>query len=98
MTSIHANDVRIPSRARAALARHERVLVLSHGRPAFIIANPDDVEGAGGEYAPALRGRPLREAVAILAAAPRPDHLFARDLERAHADGGTVPPDPWEPS
>lgn len=93
MTSISANDVRIPATAREAIARHERVMVLNHGRPAFVITNPEDIENGSR---PAPRGRPLSEAVAVLAAAARPDRLFMRDLEHVLASVGATPVDPWE--
>jgi hypothetical protein len=95
VTSISANDVRIPARARGAIAKHERVVVLNHGRPAFVITNPDDLDTGSR---PAPHGRPLREAAAVLAAAGRPDRGFTRDLEHVLASVGAIPVDPWEPS
>lgn len=92
MTTINAEEVRIPRRAREAVARHERVLVVSHDRPAFVIIHPDDDPAgvrAGG------RGRPLREALALLAAGPSPDPGFAEDMEAIVAGAGSVPEDPW---
>ncbi|MGI8608540.1 MAG: hypothetical protein ACR2MY_04830 [Candidatus Dormibacteria bacterium] len=97
MTSIPANDVRIPPGARAALARHERVVVLSHGRPAFVIINPSDLDDETASTA-SRRGRPLREALAILATAPVPDRRFGDDLEAIHLASGMAPADPWERS
>jgi hypothetical protein len=42
MTTIRAEEVRIPRHAREAVARHERVVVVNHDRPTFVIAHPDD--------------------------------------------------------
>lgn len=95
MMSISANDTRIPPTARDAIARHERVVVLNHGRPVFVITNPEDL---GNGSWPSPRGRPLREAVAVLAATARPDRMFTHDLEQVLASVGAVPMDPWEPS
>jgi hypothetical protein len=88
---VRANDVRIPAAARRAVARHEEVVVESHGRPTFVIVHPDDRRGG-----PRRRGRPLREVLAMLAVAPLPDPVFADDLEAVRASVGPVPPDPWE--
>jgi hypothetical protein len=74
------------------VARHEHVLVVSHDRPAFVIVHPDD-DLAGVHAVP--RGRPLREALALLAAGPAPDPGFAEDMEAVLADVGSVPGDPW---
>jgi hypothetical protein len=95
MTTIRAEDVRIPRMARDAVARHEHVLVMSHDRPAFVIVHPDD-DPAVTLAAP--RGRPLREALALLAAGPLPDPDFAQDMEVVRADIGPVPEDPWAQS
>jgi len=93
--TIRANDVRIPAEARAALDRHEEVLVVNHGRPALVITSALD-HPAGGSAA--VRGRPLREAAAMLSRAPLPDEAFEADLEAVRAATGPVPGDPWEPS
>lgn len=95
MLSIRAEDVRIPREAREAVARHEPVRVLSHGQPAFTIIHPDDepAEDSGAEP-----GRPLYEALDILAAGPMPDPDFARDMEAVLAEVGSMPEDPWEQS
>jgi hypothetical protein len=78
MTTIRAGDVRIPRHAREAVARHERVVVLNHERPAFVIMHPDDTpaDSPGGRL-----GRPLREALRLLAGAALPDPGFADDTE-----------------
>jgi hypothetical protein len=92
MTTIRAEEVRIPRHAREAVARHERVVVVNHERPAFVIMHPDDT--AVGPPA-ARRGRPLREALSLLAGAAIPDPDFAEDMEAVLADVGPVPEDPW---
>ena len=92
MTTIKAEEVRIPRLAREAVARHEHVLVISHDRPAFVIVHPDD-DPAGAHAVP--RGRPLREALALLATGPAPDPDFAEDMAAVRADIGPEPEDPW---
>jgi PHD/YefM family antitoxin component YafN of YafNO toxin-antitoxin module len=92
MTTIRAEDVRIPRDAREAVARHERVVVVNHERPAFVIVHPDDT---AAESPTARRGRPLREALGLLAAAALPDPDFADDMEAVLADVGPAPDDPW---
>lgn len=91
MTTIRAEEVRIPRQAREAVARHERVVVVNHERPAFVIMHPDDA--AAGS--PGTRGRPLREALGLLAGAALPDPGFADDMEAVLADVGSAPDDPW---
>ena len=98
MTTVPANDVRIPPAAREALARNEAVMVVSHGRPAYVIVTPD-VYDAGRQPAPVPRGRRLRDVLGMLASAPRPDPRFADDLEAVLKSVDAVPTDdPWEPS
>ena len=92
MSTIRAEEVRIPRHAREAVARHERVVVVNHERPAFVIMHPED---AAASSAPARRGRPLREALGLLAAAALPDPGFADDMEAVLADIGSTPDDPW---
>jgi hypothetical protein len=91
MTTIRAEEVRIPRHAREAVARHERVVVVNHERPAFVIMHPDDATADS----PARRGRPLREALRLLADAAPPDPGFADDMEAVLADVGPAPDDPW---
>ncbi len=91
MATIKAEEVRIPRRAREAVAEHEEVVVLNRERPAFVIVHPDD----RGKATPARRGRPLHEALAGLAHAAPPDPGFAADMEAVLDAVGTVPPDPW---
>jgi hypothetical protein len=95
MITIRAEEVRIPRHAREAVARHERVVVVNHERPAFVIMHPDDTAAAPPG---ARRGRPLREALGMLAAAALPDPGFADDMEAVLADIGPGPDDPWAPS
>ena len=95
MTTIRAEDVRIPRHAREAVARHESVTVMNRERPAFVIVHPDDTPAAPP---PARRGRPLREALSVLASAALPDPGFADDMEAVLRDIGPAPGDPWAPS
>lgn len=92
MTTIRAEDVRIPRRAREAVARHEHVTVMNRERPVFVIVHPDDA--IAGPLT-ARRGRPLHEALTLLAGAALPDPGFADDMEAVLADIGPVPDDPW---
>ena len=99
MTTIPANEVRIPSAAREALSRHEAVMVLSHGRPAYVIVSPDAYDAGSGSPSPSSsRGRRLRDALEVLAGAPLPDPAFGDDLEAIRRSAGTSPSDPWERS
>ncbi len=92
MTTIRAEDVRIPRHAREAVARHEQVTVMNRERPAFVIVHPDDTTAVPS---PARRGRPLREALGILASAAPPDPGFADDMEAVLRDVGPTPDNPW---
>ena len=92
MTTIRAEDVRIPRHAREAVARHEHVTVMNRERPAFVIVHPDDTT-AGPP--PARRGRPLREALGLLASVTLPDPGFADDMEAVLREVGRSPDDPW---
>ena len=91
VTTLKSEEVRIPRHAREAVARHERVVVVNHERPAFVIMHPDDAAGP----ASVRRGRPLREALGILAGGALPDPDFADDMEAVVADVGPSPDDPW---
>jgi hypothetical protein len=73
------------------LPRHERVVVVNHERPTFVIMHPDDAVADS----PRTRGRPLREALGLLAGAALPDPDFADDMEAVLADVGPTPDDPW---
>jgi len=92
MTTIRAEEVRIPRHAREAVARHERVVVVSHERPAFVIMHPDDTAADSRTMRP---GRPLREALGLLAGAALPDPGFADDMAAVLSDVGSSPDDPW---
>jgi hypothetical protein len=96
MTTVDANNVRIPASARDALARHQEVVILNHGRPAYVIVNREDYERSSARTVG--RSRRLDEALAILATAPLPDPAFADDLEAVRELVGAPPPDPWERS
>ena len=95
MATVRAEEVRIPRRARDAVARHEEVVVVNRERPTFVIVHPDD---HGTTTAGARRGRPLREALTLLAQAAPPDPEFADDMTDVLAAVGTGPDDPWAPS
>lgn len=92
MPTIRAEEVRIPRRAREAVARHEEVVVVNRERAAFVIVNPDDHRTAS---MPAPRGRPLRDALAALVDAAAPDPEFATDMEDVLRSVGAGPADPW---
>jgi hypothetical protein len=91
MTTIKAEDVRIPREVREALARHEEVVVLNRERPVYVILNPDD-RRERGELA---LGRPLADALALMAAAPLPDDRFGEDMRAVLDAVGEMPDDPW---
>jgi hypothetical protein len=91
MTTVKADEVRIPRRAREAVAHHEEVVVLNRERPAFVIVHPDD----HGRTASARRGRRLRDALVLLANAAAPDPGFAEDMEAVLGSVGAAPSDPW---
>jgi hypothetical protein len=94
VTTIKADEMRIPRRAREAVAHHEKVIVMNRERPAFVILHPDD----HGEASPQRHGRPLRDALARLAQAPSPDADFGADMEAVLRGVGPAPADPWEQS
>jgi hypothetical protein len=91
MTTVKADEVRIPRRAREAVAHHEEVVVLNRERPAFVIIHPDDRR----RTVSARQGRRLGDAVALLTNAAPPDPGFAEDMEAVLDSVGTVPSDPW---
>ncbi len=90
MATVKAEEVRIPRRAREAVAAHEEVVVFNRERPAYVIVHPDD---HGREAA--RRGRPLREALVLLGQAAPPDPAFAEDMEAVLESVGSAPADPW---
>ena len=94
MTTIRAEEVRIPREVREALARHEEVVVLNHERPVYVILNPEDRRG---NLEPLL-GRSLDEALALMAGAPLPDEEFGKDMRAVRDSVGEMPSDPWEHS
>jgi hypothetical protein len=77
MATIKAGDVRIPLRARETVARHEEVVVLNRGRPAYVIIHPGDHPQARLHG----HGRSLRAALSLLAQAVPPDPDFAEEME-----------------
>lgn len=94
MTTIKAEDVRIPREVREALARHEEVVVLNRERPVYVIVNPEDRRG----HLEVSLGRRLDEALALMAVAPLPDAEFEKDMRTVRAAVGETPSDPWEHS
>lgn len=92
MATIRAEEVRIPRQARDALSRHEEVVVLNRERPTYVILHPDDHTGHTG---PIRQGRPLREALGLLANAASPDPDFADDMEAIIGSVGSTPANPW---
>ncbi len=94
MATIKAEEIRIPRRAREAVAHHEEVVVFNRERPAYVIVHPDD----HGQTVASRRGRPLGEALALLAQAAPPDPAFAEDMEAVLAAVGPAPADPWAQS
>jgi len=95
MATIKAEEVRIPRRVREAVAHHEDVVVLNRERPVYVIVHPDDRGRAADSPS---RGRPLREALSLLAQAAPPDPAFAEDMEAVLDAVGPTPGDPWAPS
>jgi hypothetical protein len=87
MAAIKARDVRIPLQVREAVARHEDVVVLSRGRPAYVIIHPEDHAQA---RLPA-RGRSLRAALSLLAQVAPPDPDFAEDMTAVRAAVSSAP-------
>jgi hypothetical protein len=94
MTRLKADEIRIPRRAREAVAQHEEVVVFNRERPAFVIVHPDD----HGRTPASRRGRPLRDALALLKQAAPPDRAFAEDMEAVLDAVGPAPADPWAQS
>jgi len=90
MIEIKAEEVRIPRRAREAVADREKVVVMNRERPAFLILHPDE-----DRRSTAARGRPLRDALDLLAQIAPPDEEFAADMKAVLDDVGSPPADPW---
>ncbi len=76
------------------MAHHEEVVVFNRERAAYVIVHPDD----RGSAAVPHRGRPLREALALLTQAPPPDPDFAKDMQAVLDSVGPAPADPWAQS
>ena len=95
MATIKAEQVRIPRWAREAVSRHEDIVVVNRERPAYVIVHPDD---HGVTALAPRRGRPLRDALALLAQAAPPDPAFAEDMEAVLETVGSAPADPWAQS
>jgi hypothetical protein len=91
MARVKAEEVRIPRRAREAVADHEEVIVFNRERPAFVIVHPDD-HAIGTR---ANRGRALCDALTTFAQASPPDPDFAADMEAVLGSVGPTPTDPW---
>ena len=94
MAVIKAEEIRIPRSAREAVAQHEEVIVFNRERPAYVIIHPDDHGRATASH----RGRPLGQALVLLAQAPPPDPAFAEDMEAVLDAIGPAPADPWAQS
>jgi len=77
MASIRVEEVRIPRWVRDAVAQHDEVVVVNRNRPVCVIVHPDD---RPRRTVPS-RGRPLREALAVLTQSALPDPAFADDME-----------------
>ncbi|MFB7878058.1 hypothetical protein ACFC06_22650 [Nocardia sp. NPDC056064] len=92
MTTIRAEEMRLPRRAKDAVDRHERVVVLSHDRPAYVIVHPDEYPENGRR-----RGRSMSEALRLFTSAATPDPEFGDDLEAVRDAVGQLAEDPWEP-
>jgi hypothetical protein len=92
MATIKAEEVRIPRRARDAISHHEEVVVLNRERPVYVLVHPDD---RGATTRASRRGRPLRDALAVLAQASPPDPAFAEDMRAVLDTVGPAPADPW---
>lgn len=90
MTTLSSDEVRIPRRAREAVARHEQVVVLNRERAVLAIVHPDEVA------ATRRRGRRVSEIAAALAGAPAPDPDFGADMEAVRRSVGPMPGSPWE--
>ncbi|HEY4812662.1 MAG TPA: hypothetical protein VIH71_16565 [Solirubrobacteraceae bacterium] len=92
MTTLKAEEIRIPRRAREAVAQHQEVVVFNRERPAYVIVHPEDY----GRAVSSRRGRSLGEALFLLEQAAPPDPAFAEDMEAVLEAIGPAPADPWE--
>jgi hypothetical protein len=69
-------------------------VVFNRERPAYVIVHPDD----HGRAMVPPRGRPLKEALALLTHAAPPDQAFAEDMKAVLDAVGPEPADPWAQS
>jgi hypothetical protein len=92
VATLKVGEIQIPHRPAEAVARHEEVVVFNRERPAYVIVHPGDRQ----RTAAARRGRPLREALALLTQAAPPDGAFAEDME-AVLDAVGPAPEPGDP-
>ncbi len=81
-TVIAASDVRIPNAGRSALARHEPVVVQSHGRPVLYMIHPAEYEAVSGLLERRRRGQP----VSVDELLDDEDFLLLREERAADAD------------
>jgi hypothetical protein len=93
--TIKAEEVRIPRRAREAVAKHEQVTVVNRERPVYVIVHPDDRSQTA--QLP-RRGRRLRNALALLPGAELADPAFGEDMQSVLDSVGPPPADPWASS
>jgi hypothetical protein len=90
MTSVRADEIRVPRKVRDAVGRHEHVLVFNRERPVLAIVHPDDLPNASPR-----RGRRLSDVAARLHGVRSPDPNFADDLTEVLDSVGEGPTDPW---
>jgi hypothetical protein len=95
ITTVKAEDLRIPRNVREAVAQHGEVLVVNRERPAYAIVHPDDLPSARPVDRPR---RSLQDALSMLAQSAFPDPDFAADMEAVRESVGPVPSDPWAQS
>jgi hypothetical protein len=57
--TVHAKDVRMPSAARQAVARHEPVQVVSHSQPQYVLLHFEDFELVAPLLERRRAGRPV---------------------------------------
>lgn len=90
---LNAEEVRIPKKAREALLRHEKVVVLSHERPILAIVNIDDIQSdrSVGHFEKSF-GVILNELRNI----PFPDRDYFKELKDINEHQDLLPRDPWE--
>lgn len=94
MSTVSADEVRIPRKVREAVTRHEQVVVLNRERPVLAIVHPDDLPQSSRRG----RGRTVRDIAMLLGGVPDPDPDFAEDMDTVLDSVGSVTEDPWERS